>query len=91
MGISTSTISSQFQVTIPAWVRKKLHLNAKSELVWIEYRPGEISVLPKAKVDEKNPLLKLCGILKDQGADDRQIVDEFLKEKKHEIESENKL
>jgi len=87
MGISTSVMSSKFQITVPAWVRKSLDLGAHDEIVWMEMKPGEISVVSKSK---KSGLLNLCGVLKGNGFEERQIVDEFIEEKKQEIELENK-
>lgn len=85
MGTATSTVSSQFQVTIPSWVRKTLKIDRTSELVWLEMRPGEITVHAKPKLTPENQLLSLCGIIQDDSWDS---LEELKKIKTQEIKKD---
>lgn len=67
MNISTSKLSSKFQVTVPSWVRESLGGQEHSELVWMEVKPGEIVVMVKKHT--KNSLMDLHGKFEDNSWD----------------------
>ena len=89
MQISSAKLTSKSQITVPSWVRKSLKIQPKMEVVWIELRPGEISVVAKDS-DGGNPVEKLCGILKGKGADDIDLVQSLLDDRKKDIELEER-
>lgn len=81
---TTSHLTSKGQVTVPLWVRKTLGLQSNSGIVWMEFKPGEISVVAKMP-SIKNPVEDLCGILKGKGHDDIDIVQSLLDDRKKDI------
>lgn len=89
MKISTAHLTLKGQVTVPAWVRKTLGVEPNMDIVWMEFKPGEISVVAKDQ-DDRNPVEKLCGILKGKGADDIDIVQSLLDDRKKDLELEER-
>ncbi len=89
MKITTGKLTSKGQVTMPAWVREKLNVKPNMEIAWIEFKPGEISVVAKKPLG-KNPFDALCGILKGKGADHISLVDSLLEDRKKDIELEDR-
>lgn len=88
VGISEAKVSSKFQVTIPAWVRKELDIGSNCTIVWLEMRPGEITLTSQNKVGrDKNGIDQLCGIIKDNSWDS---LKELKKYKKLDIEFEKR-
>ncbi|GEM_PF-2107012 len=89
MKISLGQLTSKSQVTVPAWVRKKLGIETKTKIVWLELKPGEISVIAK-KALGKNAIDQLCGVLKGKGIDQINLVDNLLVDRKKDLELEEK-
>lgn len=68
--ISKTKVSSKYQTVIPAWVRKSLNIDANTEIVWISFKPGQITVRPAPKEDDQKPWpYNIAGILKDDKTD----------------------
>lgn len=61
--MTTATMTSKGQVTIPAAIRKKLRLRAGSKIDFVENRDGETVIRPKS-----GDLRELYGFLKYEGA-----------------------
>jgi bifunctional DNA-binding transcriptional regulator/antitoxin component of YhaV-PrlF toxin-antitoxin module len=80
MAVTTSKLSSKFQVTVPSWVRKQLGAKVNSEIVWIQTKPGEVVVL--ARDEGKDPLLELCGKYQDDSWDS---VEEIRKSRNEDL------
>jgi len=72
MPTSTSKLSSKFQVTVPAWVRKQLGAKENSEIVWIQTKPKEIVIV--AQDEGQDSLSKLCGMFQDDSWDSVEEV-----------------
>lgn len=89
MRISTAHLTSKGQVTVPAWVRKTLGVEPNMDIVWMEFKPGEISVLGKV-TNSKDSIEKLCGILKGKGMDDIDLVQSLLEDRKKDRELEDR-
>jgi len=88
MPITTSRPTSKFQVTIPAWVRKKYKIDSTTSIMWIEIKPGELTIIAKPKCDDFDDWLKnITGILKDDSWDS---LEEIRKNRKNELEYEQK-
>ncbi|MBD3328742.1 hypothetical protein GF340_05595 [Candidatus Peregrinibacteria bacterium] len=83
MDNTESIVSSKNQVVIPAWVRKSLKIGPKTKITWVQTSPNQVTMVVKKNDNPAN----LHGILKKYGSQDG-LVDEFIKEKKHEIELE---
>jgi AbrB family looped-hinge helix DNA binding protein len=65
-----STVSVRGQVSIPAALRKKFHIEARTELEWIE-EGGAIKVIPLPK----DPVAAFRGAGKDRYTSDELIHD----------------
>ena len=60
--MTTATITSKGQVTIPAAIRRKLRLHAGSKIDFVENKAGEMVIRPKA-----GDIRELFGFLKYEG------------------------
>lgn len=89
MRITSAHLTSKGQVTVPSWVRKTLGIQPSMDIVWIELKPGEISVVGK-KATGKNPVEELYGMLQGKGADDIDLVQELLDDRKKDLELEER-
>ena len=89
MKITTAHLTSKGQVTVPAWVREKLGVKPNMEIAWVEFKPGEITIVAKKPLG-KNPIDALCGILKGKGADHISLVDSLIEDGKKDLELEDK-
>lgn len=61
--MTTATITSKGQVTIPAAIRRKLRLHAGSKIDFVENKAGETVIRPKA-----GDIRELFGFLKYDGS-----------------------
>lgn len=89
MRITTAHLTSKGQVTVPAWVRKTLGVKPNMDIIWMEFKPGEISVMAK-NTDNEDPVAKLYGMLQGKGADHIDIVQSLLDDRKKDLELEER-
>lgn len=88
MPITTSLPTSKFQITIPAWVRKKYKIDHNTAVVWMESVNGELIIVPKpASHDFETWLNNITGCLKDDSWDS---VEEIRKSRQEELEIEKR-
>jgi AbrB family looped-hinge helix DNA binding protein len=57
--MSTATITSKGQITIPADVRERLGLQAGDRIEFVQIGPNEFSFIPATR-----SIKELCGLLK---------------------------
>jgi hypothetical protein len=58
------------------------------DIVAVELRPGDVSLV--ARPAGKNPVDMLCGIMKGKGADDIDMVQSLLDDRKEDLELEER-
>ena len=84
-----TSLSSKYQVTIPAEIRAELGIDTPDyDIVWLKIPSGEFALKPRRKLAEgENPFLRNYGILAKYG--NGHEVDDFIKEKRAETLKEN--
>jgi len=81
--ISKTKVSSRYQTVIPAWVRKSLNIDANTEIVWMSFKPGEITVQPAPNKEDKESFAdSIAGILKDDSWDSLEELKKYKMEDK---------
>lgn len=90
MAKTITSMSSKYQVTIPAEIRKEMGIDGPDyDIVWIKVPSGKFTINPLKKLAEgENPFYRLYGILENKGGKG-DWVDEFIKEKRAEALKEN--
>jgi len=78
-----STVSSKGQIVIPAALRRHLHINAGTRVVFREEN-DEIRLIPMTK----GRIQKMQGVFKRE-AGESGMLDELLQERRAEIERED--
>ena len=89
MQYGKSSMSSKYQVTIPADERAELHIDSPDyDIVWIKIPSGDFLIKPRKKLEkDENPFLRVFGMF--EGVGGGTVVDEFINEKKEEALREN--
>lgn len=81
MHIPKATLSSKNQITIPMEVYRKMNLSPKSQLLFLELRPGEFQIVPAPKKRNKEDWAKnLHGKYQDDSIDGVQSLIDDRKE-----------
>lgn len=81
--ISKTRVSSKYQTVIPSWVRKSLNIDANTEIVWISFKPGQITVQPAPRDEDQKPWpYNLAGLLKDDTCDSLEELKKYKEEDK---------
>jgi len=85
----TTSLSSKYQVTIPAEIRAELGIDTPDyDIVWLKIPSGEFVLKPRKKLAEgEDPFLRSYGLL--AGLSNGNWVDEFIAEKRAEALREN--
>jgi len=89
MIIEETSMSSKYQITIPAEVRAGMGIDsANYDIVWMKIPSGEFAIIPKKKLGkDENPMMRMSGMFAKYG--NGHEVDDFIKEKRAEALREN--
>lgn len=87
MKIPASKLSIKGQTTVPAEIRKMFNLKPDCEILWMSFRPGEVSLVPVSKEKNKSWADSLCGKYQDDSWDGVQTI---LDDKKRDMELEKR-
>ena len=75
MGIIEAKLTSKNQITVPKAVREMLNLKSKGKVLWVSFRPGEVSIIPASDAwKSKDWPSNICGKYADDSIDGVQSL-----------------
>lgn len=83
MNIPKATLSSKKQITVPAEVCRKMNLESKMKILFLEVRPGEFQLVAEGNIPPKSGWAKsLAGKYRDDSVD---AVQSLLDDRKDDL------